>query len=76
MTRRGAAWAMLTLLTLGGLLSVYQLLFSVWMTAYPHVDTDAWHTRFYERLAITIVIGFFWSILAVWLFRHRRRVAG
>jgi hypothetical protein len=24
---------------------------------------------------ITIVIGFFWSTLAVWLFRHRRRVA-
>lgn len=66
---------MLTLLTLGGLLSVYQLLFSVWMTAYPHVDTGAWRTRFYERLAITIVIGFFWSTLAVWRFRHRRRVA-
>jgi hypothetical protein len=42
--------ATLLLLTFAGLLSVYQLLFSVWMTAYPHVDTGAWRSRFYDGL--------------------------
>jgi hypothetical protein len=72
MTRRRIVWATFTLLTLGGLLSLYRLLFALWMTAYPYVNLNDWRTRFYVRLAITVVIGVVWSALAVWLFRHRR----
>lgn len=61
------------LLTVGGMVSLYRLLFAVWMTAYPFVDLAEWHTRFYMRLATTLVIGLFWSVLAVWLYRHRKR---
>ena len=73
MMSRKVAWALLTLLTLGGLCSMYYLLFAVWMTAYPKVDTVAWRLRFYERLVTTAVIGLFWGALAVWLYRHRER---
>lgn len=63
---------MLGVLTLAGLFSLYQVMFDVWMTAYPYANTSEWRTRLYIRLATTIVIGLFWSTLAVWLFRHRR----
>jgi len=73
MMRKGVAWATLTLLTLGGLLSVYQMLFALWMTAYPYANINVWRSRLYVRLAITVAIAFLWSALAVWLFRHRRK---
>ena len=63
----------LVLLTLAGLVSLYRLAFAVWMTAYPFVNTKEWQTRFYFRLATSIVIASFWSLLAIWLYRHRRR---
>ncbi len=63
----------LVLLTLGGLVSLYQVLFDVWMTAYPFANAHEWRTRLCIRLVTTIVIGLFWSTLAVWLFRQRRR---
>jgi hypothetical protein len=75
MPRPKIMWASIALgiLTLGGLVSLYQVLFDVWMTAYPFVNTNEWRTRLYIRLTTTIVIGLLWSTLAVWLFRHRRR---
>jgi uncharacterized membrane protein len=69
MKRKRIAWLLLTLSTLGGMLSVYQLLFSIWMTANPRYDSDAWHTRFYERLAITVLDGLIWVGSIVWLVR-------
>jgi len=71
MSRKGVAWATLTLLTLGELLGIYQTAFAVWMTAYPYATLNEWRTRLYVWLAITVVIGFFWGMQAVWLFRHR-----
>jgi membrane protein DedA with SNARE-associated domain len=43
------------------------------MTAYPFADVNAWRERFYQRLAITMVIGVLWGILALWLLWHRKR---
>jgi hypothetical protein len=63
----------LVLLTLAGLVSLYQVAFDVWMTAYPFANATEWRTRLYIRLATAIVIGVFWSVLAVWLYRQRRR---
>jgi hypothetical protein len=62
----------LFILTMGGLFTLYQMLFDVWMTAYPFVNTSEWRTRLYVRLATCILIGFLWSTLVAWLFRHRR----
>lgn len=62
----------LFILTMGGLFTLYQVCFDVWMTAYPFANTSEWRTRLYLRLATIIVIGFFWSGIVAWLFRHRR----
>jgi hypothetical protein len=67
-----SAIVMLLILTMGGLFTLYQVCFDVWMTAYPFVNTSEWRTRLYMRLATIIVIGFFWSGTVAWLFRHRR----
>jgi len=66
------AWLALVVLTLGGLLSFYYLAFSVWMLAYPMAGPEFWRPVFYERLGITILIGFLWIALCMWLFRHRK----
>ena len=71
----GASLA-LFLLTMGGLFTLFQVLFDAWMTAYPFANTTEWRTRLYIRLATIIVIGFIWSTIVAWLFRHRRRVEG
>ena len=63
----------LALLTLGELVSLYQLSFAIWMTAYPFADAREWRARLYTRLATAIVIGLSWSLLAVWLYRQRRQ---
>jgi hypothetical protein len=76
MTSRVKLWGasvMLFILTMGGLFTLYQVCFDVWMTAYPFANTSEWRARLYMRLATIIVIGFFWSGIVAWLFRHRRR---
>jgi hypothetical protein len=78
MMRSKIIWASIALatLTLGGLVSLYQVLFDVWMTAYPFANANEWRTRLYIRLATTIVIALFWSVLAAWLYRQRRQAGG
>ena len=72
---KGLVWASiaLVLLTLGGLVSLYQMAFDLWMTAYPFATANEWRTQLYIRLATAVMIGVLWSSLAVWLFRQRRR---
>jgi hypothetical protein len=65
------AWAVLVVLTLGGLVSLYQVLFDVWMTAYPFANPNEWRTRLYIRLTTAVVSGSLWSLLAVWLCRKK-----
>jgi antibiotic biosynthesis monooxygenase (ABM) superfamily enzyme len=74
MTPGKIIWARVALvvLTLAGLVGLYQVLFAVWMTAYPFANLSEWRTRLCIRLATTIVIGLCWSVLAVWLYRQRR----
>lgn len=75
MTGRMKLWGAsvaLFILTMGGLFTLYQVCFDVWMTAYPFANTSEWRTRLYIRLATIIVIGFLWSGIVAWLFRHRR----
>lgn len=67
------AIATLALLTACGLISAYQTLFDLWMTAYPYVNASAWAARFYVRLATTLLIGIAWGAVATWLFRARRK---
>ena len=52
-------------LTLAGLVSLYQVLFDVWMTAYPFANAKEWQTRLYIRLITTIAIGALWPCLLV-----------
>ena len=66
------AIAGLFVLTMGGLFTLFQVCFDVWMTAYPFANTSEWRTRLYIRLATIVVIGFLWSGIVAWLFRHRR----
>jgi len=70
MMRKGIVWSLLVLSTLGGIVSVYSLLFAVWMTAHPRYDSHAWRVRFYERLAITVLDALIWFGSVVWLFRQ------
>ena len=62
----------LFILTMGGLLTLYQVLFDVWMTVYPFANTNEWRTRLYIRVATFILIGVIWSSLVAWLVRQRR----
>lgn len=71
----GASFA-LFILTMGGLFTLYELLFDAWMTAYPFANTREWRIRFFIRLVTIFVIGVVWSAIVAWLFRHRRRVEG
>ncbi len=66
----------LFILTMGSLFTLYQMLFDIWMTAYPFANPTEWRTRLYIRLATIIVIGLIWSTIAAWLFRNGRRVQG
>jgi hypothetical protein len=63
----------LFVLTMAGLLTLYQVLFDVWMTAYPFANTNEWRTRLYVRVVTFILIGVFWSALVTWMVRQRRR---
>lgn len=66
----------LFILTMGGLFTLFQVCFDVWMTAYPFANTSEWRMRLYIRLATIVVIGVIWSTIVAWLFRHRQRVEG
>jgi hypothetical protein len=74
-TRQKSVWAKvaLVLLTLGAMYSVYWLLFSLWMTSYPFANLKTSWSRLYLWLIISIIVGAFWSALAVWLFRQKTR---
>ncbi|MGA3228117.1 MAG: hypothetical protein ABSC65_30425 [Acidobacteriaceae bacterium] len=63
----------LFVLTMAGLTTLYQVLFDVWMTAYPFANTNEWRTRLYVRVATFVLIGVFWSALVAWMVRQRRR---
>jgi hypothetical protein len=62
----------LVVLTLAGMGSLYWLIFSVWMMAYPYANHAQWQLRLYTWLAITGFIGMLWCILAIWFFRRKR----
>jgi len=71
--QRNLAVVLLVLLTIAGFISLYQVTFDVWMTAYPYADADVWKQRLWLRLITTIVIAALWIIALVWLIRARRR---
>jgi len=75
MTRRlqvASASVALFILTIGGLFTLFQVCFDVWMTAYPFANTSEWRTRLLIRIVTFIVIGCVWSTLVAWMFRRRR----
>jgi hypothetical protein len=77
MTQRriiGGAKIILAFLTLGEIYSVYWFLFSVWMRAYPFADATVWRSRLYIWLIVSGFGALLWGAVAVWLFRHRRKV--
>lgn len=71
--KRNLAVVLLVLLTIAGLISVYQVCFDVWMTAYPYANPDIWKQRLWVRLSTTGAIGTFWILVISWLIRARRR---
>ena len=64
-----AALSIFVLSTLAGIVSVYYLLFSIWMTAHPLYDSEIWHIRVYERFGITVLDGLIWLASIIWLWR-------
>lgn len=73
LAQKRLAMALLILLTIAGLISLYQVAFDIWMTAYPYADADFWKQRLRIRLITTVGIGALWIILLTWLIRARRR---
>jgi hypothetical protein len=69
MMPRATAWSLLVMSTLGGPVSIYYLLFSIWMTAHPLYDSQAWRIRVYERFGITALDGLIWLVSIIWLWR-------
>jgi hypothetical protein len=72
MNRRILARAGHVILTLLGLFTLYQVLFDLWMLAYPFADPHVWRSRLYIRLATLVIVVVSWSALAVWLNRTKR----
>jgi hypothetical protein len=70
--KKAPALAALVLLSVLGLLSVYQLLFDLWMTAYPYADERIWQGRLVIRVATTLVIATVWTALLVWFIKNLR----
>ena len=70
--KKNLAAVLLILLTVAGLISLYQVAFDVWMTAYPYANADVWRERLWVRLLTTVVIGAFWVVTLIWLIRTRR----
>jgi hypothetical protein len=69
MLRRAMAWSLLILSTFAWIVGVYYLLFSIWMTAHPLYDSEAWRIRVYERFGFTALDGLIWVGSIVWLWR-------
>ena len=59
MIQRRLMWAKiaLVLLTLGEIDSIYWVLFSAWMTAYPFANSSLWRTRLYLWLTASLLTG-------------------
>ncbi len=72
MMPKATAWSLLVLSTLGGMASVYYLLFSIWMTAHPLYDSQAWLLRVYERFGVTALNALIWLGSIIWLLRVRK----
>jgi len=66
------AIAILGLWTLAGAISLYQIAFDIWMTAYPLVDPGPWRSRLSIHILTAIVISICWTATAIWLYRHSR----
>jgi predicted unusual protein kinase regulating ubiquinone biosynthesis (AarF/ABC1/UbiB family) len=71
--KKNLAAVLLILLTVAGLISLYQVAFDVWMTAYPYANADIWKQRLWVRLITTVVIAVLWVVTLTWLLRARRR---
>lgn len=71
--KKKLAAVLLILLTVAGLISLYQVAFDVWMTAYPYANAQIWAQRLWVRLTTTVVIGTLWIFVVTWLIRVRRR---
>jgi hypothetical protein len=59
-------------LTLACLASAYQMLFSLWMTAYPKADITYWRPHFYMRLLQMLIVGCLWLGSVLWMFAVSR----
>ena len=75
MIKKKTLWAkiILAVLTLCGIWSVYWALFAVWMTAIPHRDPRVWVPRAYALITVSVLIGFCWIALLVWLILQWRK---
>jgi hypothetical protein len=62
----------LVVLTIAGMVSVYQAMFSLWMTAFPFADINFWRPHFYFRLVQTAIVGVAWAALVLWMIRKKR----
>lgn len=69
--KRAAALIVLFTLSLCGLISIYQALFDLWMTAYPFANISVWRTRLYLRSGTVVIVGLLWIAVFIWLVRHK-----
>ena len=69
-------WAklLLALLTLVELVTLYQVCFCIWMTAYPPEASNLgfWRHLLVIRLLTAVVTGLLWMATATWLFQQRK----
>ena len=70
-------WAMvlLVLLTLGEIFSMYYAVFFVWVMAHHASGLHELWGRVYIWLAVSLLIGLVWIVLAIWLFRNQAKPA-
>jgi cbb3-type cytochrome oxidase subunit 3 len=75
MIKKQRLWAkiFLALLTLCGIYSVYWMLGSVWLMGDLRADPSGWRTMAYICLGESILIGFCWIALLVWLLTQPRK---
>jgi hypothetical protein len=64
---------LIILLTVAGFVSLYQIAFDLWMTAYPYANGEIWKQRLWERLATAALIGALWIFVATRLIGASRR---
>lgn len=63
----------IAVLTVAGLISLYQTLYCFWMTAHPVYSSLEWKQRFYYRAATTVIIGVGWFGAVAWIVKKRRK---